>query len=261
GLLDYETALNLARYLEHETDYVPWNAALTGMNYISSMMSRTSGYGLLKKHFRTIITPLYNLVGFDQKVGEDLLLTKLRTKAVSIISPNLKGIVACTAIEKGDEAEWEFALNRYMASNVASERDVLLTSMSCSEKPWILAKMLEMSLNPTSGIRKQDAARVIIQVASNSLGRYITFNFIREKWTEIRKVVSNKFFSRIIKAVASSFNTELELKELIQFREERSEELIGAERATQQAIDRAKNNLNWMRQNYQKVVDWLQRVY
>jgi aminopeptidase N len=83
GLLDYETALNLTRYLEHEADYVPWDAALAGMNYISSMMSRTSGYGLLKKHFRTIIMPLYNLVGFDQKVGEDLLLTKLRTKAVS----------------------------------------------------------------------------------------------------------------------------------------------------------------------------------
>jgi aminopeptidase N len=48
--------------------------------------------------------------------------------------------VACTAIAEGDEVEWEFALNRYMASNVASERDVLLTSMSCSEKPWILAK-------------------------------------------------------------------------------------------------------------------------
>ncbi|EFX67104.1 hypothetical protein DAPPUDRAFT_302210 [Daphnia pulex] len=292
GLLDYETALNLTRYLEHETDYVPWDAALSSMGYISSMMSRTSGYGLLKKHFRTIITPLYNLVGFDQKVGEDLLMTKLRTNAVSwacsmgnkdcisravnsyaqwmadpenidIISPNLKGTVTCTAIREGDEVEWEFALNRYMASNVASEQAVLLSSMSCSEKPWILAKMLEMSLDPNSGIRKQDAARVISQVAYNSLGRYMSFNFIRDKWTELRKVFPSTFssMSGIIKAVATSFNTELELKELIQFREEKSEGLSGAERATQQSIDRAKNNLNWMRQNYQKVVDWLQRVY
>jgi aminopeptidase N len=58
----------------------------------------------------------------------------------SIISPNLKGTVTCTAIREGDEVEWEFALNRYMASNVASEQAVLLSSMSCSEKPWILAK-------------------------------------------------------------------------------------------------------------------------
>ncbi len=37
--------------------------------------------------------------------------------------------------------------------------------------------------------------------------------------------------------------------------------LANAARSTQQSIDRAKNNLNWMRQNYQKVVDWLQRIY
>lgn len=48
GQLDYDTALNLTRYLEHETDYVPWNAALSSLGYISSMMSRSSGYGLLK---------------------------------------------------------------------------------------------------------------------------------------------------------------------------------------------------------------------
>ncbi|EFX67117.1 hypothetical protein DAPPUDRAFT_115736 [Daphnia pulex] len=290
GLLDYETALNLTRYLEQETDYVPWDAALSSMGYISSMMSRTSGYGLLKKHFRTIITPLYNLVGFDQKVGEDLLTTMLRTNAVSwacsmgnkdcisravnsyaqwmadpenidVISPDLKGTVTCIAIREGDEVEWEFALNRYMASNVASERDFLLSSMSCSEQPWILARMLEMSLDPNSGIRKQDAARVISQVASHSLGRYLSFNFIREKWTKLREMVPTKFFSAIIKAVSTSFNTELELKELIQFREEKSDVFSGAERATQQSIEQAKNNLNWMRQNYQKVVDWLQRVY
>jgi aminopeptidase N len=51
-----------------------------------------------------------------------------------------------------------------------------------------------MSLNPTSGIRKQDAGRVISQVASNSLGRYMTFNFIREKWTELRKVLVLNYY-------------------------------------------------------------------
>lgn len=51
------------------------------------------------------------------------------------------------------------------------------------------------------------------------------------------------------------------MEQLMQFRDERSASLGGAERAMQQSIDRAKNNLNWMRQNYHKVVDWLQRVY
>ena len=48
GQLDYETVFNLTRYLQWETEYVPWEAALSSFTYISSMMSRTSGYGLLK---------------------------------------------------------------------------------------------------------------------------------------------------------------------------------------------------------------------
>ena len=83
GQLDYETALNLTRYLEHETDYIPWESVLTGMEYISSMMTRASGYGLLKKHMRTILTLLYNQVEFEHKDGEDHLTTKLRVKAVA----------------------------------------------------------------------------------------------------------------------------------------------------------------------------------
>lgn len=87
GQLDYETALNLTRYLKDEKDNVPWQSALAGLDYIDSMMSRTSGYGLLQKHMRTILTPLYKLVGFgfqfDHKVGEDLSTKKLRIKAVA----------------------------------------------------------------------------------------------------------------------------------------------------------------------------------
>ena len=60
-----------------------------------------------------------------------------------IISPNLKETITCTAIREGDEVEWEFAFGRYMASNVASEQAVLLSSLCCSEKPWILAKSLD----------------------------------------------------------------------------------------------------------------------
>lgn len=45
-----------------------------------------------------------------------------------------------------------------------------------------------MTLNSTSGIRKQDATRVIAQVAGNPLGRYMAFNFIRNKWDEMRVV-------------------------------------------------------------------------
>lgn len=57
-----------------------------------------------------------------------------------IISPNLKGIIVCTAIREGGEEEWDFAFSRYTKSNVASEKAILLSSMTCSRQPWILSK-------------------------------------------------------------------------------------------------------------------------
>lgn len=59
GILDYDTALDLTRYLENEKEYVPWDAALNSMGYIASMMSRTSGYGLLKVRQRPFVIDLF----------------------------------------------------------------------------------------------------------------------------------------------------------------------------------------------------------
>ena len=88
--------------------------------------------------------------------------------------------------------------------------------------------------------------------------------------------------SNVLKTVTTSFNTDLELKEvrtnlslitltdvviilvlnqLIAFRDQWADLLTKVARSTEQSIDRAKNNIIWMRQNYQKVVNWLQRTY
>ena len=48
GLLDYEIAFNLTRYLENEKEYIPWDATLSSLGYISNMMSRSPAYGLFK---------------------------------------------------------------------------------------------------------------------------------------------------------------------------------------------------------------------
>ena len=48
GLLNYELALGVTSYLNSETEYIPWAAALTGLRYIEEMLKRTSGYGDFK---------------------------------------------------------------------------------------------------------------------------------------------------------------------------------------------------------------------
>ena len=47
--------------------------------------------------------------------------------------------------------------------------------------------MLEMAIDGSSGIKKQDGAQVIAIVANNPLGQYMAFHFARDRWIELRQ--------------------------------------------------------------------------
>ena len=48
--------------------------------------------------------------------------------------------------------------------------------------------MLAMCLNSTVGFQTQDALHVILAMANNPLGRFMTFDFVRDKWAEMTKM-------------------------------------------------------------------------
>lgn len=95
-------------------------------------------------------------------------------------------MVYCTAIKYGDQKEWDFAWERYQKTNVASEKEILLSAMGCSRETWILSRFLGRSLTNEYGIRKHDVYRVFASVSNNVLGQPIAFNFIRIHWNEIK---------------------------------------------------------------------------
>lgn len=43
-MVPYQSALNLTLYLKHETEYVPWNAVLSELNYIDTMLYAKGEY-------------------------------------------------------------------------------------------------------------------------------------------------------------------------------------------------------------------------
>jgi len=51
-----------------------------------------------------------------------------------------------------------------------------------------VGRLLEMCLNPVVGFRTQDALDVIKTLAENPIGRFMTFSFVREKWSEMTKM-------------------------------------------------------------------------
>jgi len=291
GRLDYKTALSLTGYLSRETEFVPWYAALGGLTHIKQMLKRTSAYGEFKGYMLKLLAPIYQKLGFEGKSDDKHLEILLRKRIVSWacsmghedcknkvktsfnnwmfmpdpdaelknpIDVNMKGVTYCNAIAEGGQKEWDFAWERYKNSNVGTEKANILSALSCTDEVWMLNRYLNMSLTAGSGVRKQDGSSVIANVARNTVGRYLAFNFLREKFD----VVKNYFTSfsslkRIVKAMSGSFNTNFDLKELKDFQATHEGELGTSTRAVEQAIESGLANVDWMQTNYENVWSWL----
>ncbi|XP_069952144.1 aminopeptidase N isoform X2 [Cherax quadricarinatus] len=288
GQLSYKTALDVIAYLGNEEEYIPWESALSNLVYLKKMFIRSKHYGALKNYLLNLLTPLYESVGFQDNINDPHLEQLKRVKALtwacnleyqdcvnnsvslyqkwmenpsnrSIVSPNLKSIVYCTAIAAGDEEEWNFGWNQYLNSNVGSDKEVILSSLGCSKKIWILSRYLDMAFSNNSGMREQDAPIAFVAVARNSVGHYLTWNYVRDNWQKITDFFGSGIFvlSNIIEKATETLNTHLEMKELKLFKERHAGEFGPAKRTVDQSIEGTTINIAWMTNNSKIIVQWL----
>ncbi|XP_015184599.1 PREDICTED: aminopeptidase N isoform X1 [Polistes dominula] len=292
GRLDYSIALDVTSYLAHETEYLPWKSALTALNYLDDMLIMLPGYDKFRLYTLELLDNVYKQVGFSDKPGDPQLTVFTRIDVLNWactfghedcvgnaanqfynwrktpdpdtnnpISPNLKSVVYCTAIRAGGQVEWDFAWQRYLNTNVGSEKDLLLQALGCSREVWILSRYLDWAVTENSGIRKQDATRVFGSVARNVIGHPLAFNYLRNKWSRLLEYFGTSLLlmNNIIKSATRGINTEYELNDLTDFINENKNELGSATRTVQQAVEQAQANIRWLDNNYVTIRDWLQR--
>jgi len=119
-----------------------------------------------------------------------------------------------------------------------------------------------MAIDPTSEIRKQDSGILISSVANNKVGRDLAWNWLRGYWPEIYEYFKSGSVSsagKIIELCASDFSKDLQFKELQEFYNEKLSELGTGKRKTESTLLKTKANIDWMKKNYKKIVDWLKK--
>merc|ERR1712113_671197 len=124
-------------------------------------------------------------------------------------------------------------------------------------------RYLNMSLTADSGVRKQDGYKVMGGVGRKTIGRTLTWDFVREHWDAIKNYYSGfaaTFIGRTIKYTTSSFTTKFELQQLKEFQEDRKSELGSSTRDAEQAVESVENNVKWMERNYEKIWSWLKET-
>ncbi|XP_005381598.1 PREDICTED: aminopeptidase N [Chinchilla lanigera] len=290
GKVPVTLALDNTQFLIRETEYMPWETALSSLNYFKLMFDRSEVYGPMKTYLRKQVQPLffyfqnltkqwterpptlteqYNEVNaISTACSNGLqeckeLVTQLFNQWMTNpqhnpIHPNLRSTVYCNAIAEGSEAEWDFAWAQFLNASLVNEADKLRSALACSDEVWILNRYLSYTLN-SALIRRQDATSTIISIASNVVGQSLVWDFVRSNWRKLFEDFGGGSFSfaNLIQGVTRRFSTEHELQQLEQFKEDNSDIGFGSgTRALEQALEKTRANINWVNENKEAVLQW-----
>jgi aminopeptidase N len=70
-LLSSSKTFDILRYLERETEHLPWKTFLNQINFYLELFESTDAYGDLEFFLRNLITPIYNKLGWKSDKNVD----------------------------------------------------------------------------------------------------------------------------------------------------------------------------------------------
>ncbi|XP_046683122.1 aminopeptidase N-like isoform X2 [Homalodisca vitripennis] len=283
GDLPYPLAFRLVSYLKHETEYLPWRAALNTLNNIDRMMRRTPKYGQFREYMRELLQPIYNKfskmtqqpdtyegikhqslilswscrfdIGDCVSQAKDLFRQWQLSPETNMIPKDLRSLVYCQGVKAGGEKAWEFIWQKYRASNVGTEQSQMLGALSCSREVWLINRYLEWSIDESSGIRRQDSSTVFGSVAHTDMGYYLAQRFFTRNIQRIYKYHGPKAtrLGRYIASLAEQMIYNDELVELKRVTDENGDVLNDSKLAISQSLESVAVNIAWLQNNYETI--------
>uniref|UniRef100_A0A182K989 Aminopeptidase n=1 Tax=Anopheles christyi TaxID=43041 RepID=A0A182K989_9DIPT len=199
-LLGYGKVLDLLSYLKQETEYAPWLAAVNGLVTLAPRIHPeddklfTVGGAICEgQYLMDIFSSVYDYVQFQAPTQYDRRVhTYLRKvvldwtcryghdgcskSAVSAferfhtiptvkVHPDLRQVVYCEGVRKGSSKQFDFILNIFLTTNVATEQLLALQGMSCATEEEIVHKF--MDLISSTNVRSQDKATALAMLLNN----------------------------------------------------------------------------------------------
>ncbi|XP_048768229.2 aminopeptidase N-like [Ostrea edulis] len=283
GEMSISLALSSLDYLNQETEYVPWYAALGEIGYIRNMLLTKPIFGKFETYMRSKLDIIFGKIGFygaeDESMNDRLLRSYIvggacyyhnpncTTQAVELfnrwlddeaqlIPPDVKSRVMCTGIRESRSDTWDKLFER-MESQTPSDQVIIISALGCSREHWVLERYLSYAFDDTK-IRRQDARSAVLAVIYNPLGRDLGWNYLQRNWKHITEVyaMSGGNINRILGGLASRLNTQFQRDELANLRgtlEADSRFSPFFDNALQD-VDR---NVDWLTKHYSELETWL----
>ncbi|XP_049762531.1 aminopeptidase N-like [Schistocerca cancellata] len=237
GLLDYGVALDTTLHLAQVDDYVPWSAALGVLSYLKDRLYGGDHYGNFKTYMLELLSPLYEKfknfeVSSEMSHTDRLLMEKVLTwvcelgdtscqeKAAEIfgditgdgsssVAADVRSVVYCNGVRRGSADDWQRLWEHYLATNVASEKTLVIAALGCSSNVTVLEEYLATTSDGSMDIRSQDYSAVYSAVYSNPTGYQAAINYVTNN-----KGVSGA--STILAGLASKVTSQDHVQKLVE---------------------------------------------
>lgn len=253
------------------------------MTLLNRWLSGSSAYENYQRFVREIVEPLYKKLGIEIvasehkldrynraiainlacQAGLDSCLAETAKKLQEIVSsgtdvaPDMQSAIYCNGLRQSNSTTFFHLQNKMFKSEDQGERTLIIAALGCSQDATLLAQFLNLALLPGDALRLQEKFRVLSAPVNNGeLGLRVLMNFIRESYQQITAIASSQvdtMLSNIASRVASQTLYD-EFDSLLKFLEA-SNGITESSGVNLRAS--AKINLDWQKQNLEKIDRWL----
>ncbi|KAL1450999.1 hypothetical protein WDU94_003299 [Cyamophila willieti] len=250
--------LYLARTEKYE-DFKVWARKLLVEKYLRLSSAKTdhSNYGVRMLVLRmSVVAAVFGLPEQEAKLRAEFDAWK-KSPGTYSIDPDLGYSMFCVHVRNGSKADWETLYKFYSTTSSFDVKDMILSALSCAKDPEILTHYLEMAhFDNASKIALEDVSRTFIAVIDKAVGFKVAKDFLFNNTDKLYKLVDSEF-ALYVKYVYKFVMFEPELKEVQDYVAKNSKYLNNTMTFLKQYEEEAKNNIQWHKNNYKEVVDYL----
>ncbi|KAH8310081.1 hypothetical protein KR067_001764 [Drosophila pandora] len=209
GEQDYETAFGLVDYLQREIEYLPWKAADEGLDRIRDFINHTPYVGKFKSFIRKLTAPIYKKLnttiswnsnpdkimllqitikwacycGIEDCIEKSLIMYR-RWRShpfadeFNPVPKTLREIIYSTAIEHGNEEDWEFMWSGYQKSSEETTQLRYLKALGFSRDELLLQRYLDLIFDLEKPFNIDHISEAFHALISTQIGFELARKFI-----------------------------------------------------------------------------------
>nr|XP_034185421.1 putative aminopeptidase-2 [Osmia lignaria] len=290
-MVDYDIVFSATQYLTQETDYIPWRAFFNNFNYLHKHMQERDAYGAFKRYASSLLLPIYNKLGFEDK-ETDSHVTKLFRSHVrkwacklnisnceeeawsywrfnpssnkyASIQANYYSVVYCTVARRNSFSDWDLLMDLYKITSFPAHKLTLLQSLACTTDKVLLDQLLHQAITKDYVIRFEDSSSVFSYVMDASPeGVETVIEFVKNNYEKMVKYFRQE---SSVRSIVSAIGKKVFTQKLYNKYTNLLEWLSVKDPTSQNTLNSYKNDpdyeLKWAERHIPMLHEWFETKY